>query len=99
MRFFPAIMAVVSLGAGLAGCTPAEQQVAGYGATGAALGAIAGGAIGGTGTATLTGAAAGAVAGGALGARTAKPRSAVYCKYVDPYGRIYEAPCSPYRVR
>ncbi|MBN9045644.1 MAG: hypothetical protein J0H18_08250 [Rhizobiales bacterium] len=75
-----------------AACTTAEQRTAGYGVGGAALGALAGGAIGGNGRGALAGAAIGGVAGTLLGA--AQSRNGVqYCRYRDPYGRIYEARC------
>ncbi|EEP63002.1 lipoprotein [Brucella abortus str. 2308 A] len=64
----------------------------GYGVGGAALGALAGGAIGGNGRGALTGAAIGAVAGTLLGAAQTR-NGTQYCRYRDPYGRIYEAPC------
>lgn len=75
-----------------AACTTAEKRTAGYGAGGAAIGALAGGAIGGDGRGALTGAAIGAVAGTLVGAAQTR-NGTQYCRYRDPYGRIYEAPC------
>lgn len=77
----------------MAACTAAEQRTAGYGAGGAAIGALAGGAIGGNTRGALTGAAIGAVAGTLIGA--SQTRNGVqYCRYRDNYGRVYEAPCN-----
>ncbi|GAB1583281.1 glycine zipper 2TM domain-containing protein [Phyllobacterium phragmitis] len=85
-------MIVVSglLALSTAACTTAEQRTAGYGVGGAALGGLAGAAIGGNSRGALTGAAIGAVAGTLLGASTSRQG---YCRYRDPYGRVYEAPC------
>lgn len=51
---------VAALCAGTAACTQTEQRTAGYGASGAALGALAGGALTGSGRGALAGAAIGA---------------------------------------
>ncbi|URR94783.1 hypothetical protein NBW16_03930 [Brucella abortus] len=75
-----------------AACTTNEQRTAGYGVGGAALGALAGGAIGGNGRGALTGCCDRCGAGTLLGAAQTR-NGTQYCRYRDPYGRIYEAPC------
>lgn len=86
-----AIIGVAALS--MTACTTSEQRTAGYGVGGAALGALAGGAITGSGRGALAGAAIGGVAGTLVGA--AQTRNGVqYCRYRDPHGRIYEAPCN-----
>ncbi|MGN8020676.1 hypothetical protein ACTJJ7_08140 [Phyllobacterium sp. 22229] len=81
----------------VAGCTTSEQRTAGYGVGGAALGALAGGAIGG-GRGALAGAAIGGVGGVAVGAATANNDGGGrrYCTYENRYGERYRAPCRGY---
>ncbi|MEK1891362.1 MAG: hypothetical protein AAAB35_28145 [Phyllobacterium sp.] len=74
-----------------AGCTTADQRVAGYGVGGAALGALAGGAING-GKGALAGAAIGGAGGALVGAAT-NNNSNRYCTYENRYGQRYQAPC------
>ncbi|PRD43910.1 hypothetical protein C5748_08650 [Phyllobacterium phragmitis] len=86
-------MIVVSglLALSVAGCTTGDQRTAGYGVGGAALGGLAGGALGGT-RGALGGAALGGLAGVLIG--SAQSRNGVeYCRYREPNGRVYEAPC------
>ena len=75
----------------VAGCTTADQRVAGYGVGGAALGALAGGAING-GKGALAGAAIGGAGGALVGAAT-NNSSGGYCTYQNRYGERYRAPC------
>ncbi|MEK1851144.1 MAG: hypothetical protein AAAC48_04500 [Phyllobacterium sp.] len=75
----------------VAGCTTSDQRVAGYGVGGAALGALAGGAING-GKGALAGAAIGGASGALVGAAT-NPRPSGYCTYQNRYGERYRAPC------
>lgn len=60
MKKIMTISIVAAMCASTAACTQTEQRTAGYGVSGAALGALAGGAISGTGRGALTGAAIGA---------------------------------------
>ncbi|MCO4317553.1 hypothetical protein M8997_010190 [Phyllobacterium sp. 21LDTY02-6] len=75
----------------VAGCTTSEQRTAGYGVGGAALGALAGGAIGG-GRGALAGAAIGGASGVVVGAATSNDGRR-YCTYENRYGERYRAPC------
>lgn len=59
------VLASICLGS--TACTQTEQRTAGYGVSGAALGALAGGAIGGNGRAALAGATIGALGGSIVG--------------------------------
>ncbi|MCO5063945.1 MAG: hypothetical protein M9924_05955 [Rhizobiaceae bacterium] len=81
----------------LAGCAATEQdRRAGTGmALGAAGGALVGQAVGGNTTSTLIGAAAGGIGGAVLGAASTPSgqRNGDICRFRDPYGRIFEAPC------
>ncbi|MEK1853813.1 MAG: hypothetical protein AAAC48_18590 [Phyllobacterium sp.] len=76
----------------VAACTTNERRVAGYGAGGAALGALAGGAITGSGRGALTGAAIGAGTGVVVGAATAN-NDRRYCTFENRFGQRYRAPC------
>ena len=87
------IAMVSAFGFAMVACTPNEQRTAGYGVGGAALGALAGGAIQGHGKGALAGAAIGAAAGTVVGAATTR-NGVQYCNYRDPYGRMYQAPCN-----
>lgn len=97
---------VAALCSGTAACTQTEQRTAGYGASGAALGALAGGALTGTGHGALAGAAIGATGGALVGnatndrvhrreVRYSKHHYSThkYCNYQDKYGEWYKAPC------
>jgi len=91
------VLTVIAIfGISAVGCTSNEQRVAGYGGSGAVLGALTGAAVSGRGHRgrnAVRGAAIGAVAGTLLG--VAQTRNGVqYCSYRDGYGRIYEAPCN-----
>ncbi|WP_455476255.1 hypothetical protein [Bartonella sp. B17] len=100
--------AVSAIGLNLVACSVSEQRVAGYGAGGAALGALAGTAIGGsTPSAALTGAAVGAIAGtitGAAANQRKQPHVIVQhppvvqqpsmCTYRGRRGQVYQAPCA-----
>ena len=79
----------------VAGCTTSDQRVAGYGIGGAALGALAGGAIDG-GKGALAGAAIGGAGGALVGAATNPRPSSGYCTYQNRYGERYRAPCRYY---
>ncbi|EJF91775.1 hypothetical protein [Bartonella tamiae] len=87
------ITIVSALGFASVACTANEQRTAGYGAGGAALGALAGGAIKGNAKGALAGAAIGAAAGTVVGVAT-KRNGVQYCNYRDPYGQMYQAPCN-----
>jgi len=92
MKKILTMAAVGLLGFSIAGCTQDERRVAGYGAGGAAIGALAGGALTGRTRGAVAGAAIGAVAGTMVG--VAQTRNGVrYCNYRDRRGRIYQAPC------
>jgi hypothetical protein len=80
------ILAVAAVSS-LAGCTNAEKGAVIGGASGAALGTLAGGNDVRN---AIVGGAVGAVAGTLIGASMDKKG---YCRYRDQYGRIYEAPC------
>lgn len=74
-----------------AACTQDDKRMAGYGVGGAALGALAGGAIG-----KGRGALAGGAIGGAIGTYIGYKRTqngVRYCQYRDRRGRVYEARC------
>lgn len=72
--------------AALAGCTTTEQD--------AALGGVAGAAIGGLATDSVEGAVIGGVAGAATGALISRATRRGWCIYRDPYtGERYEARC------
>lgn len=90
-------IALLMAAALLSGCAATEQdRRAGTGALiGAGAGALIGQAIGGNTAATVVGAAAGGIAGAAIGTATtpAGQRNGDLCRYRDPYGRIYRAPC------
>jgi len=81
----------------LSACAATEQdRRAGTGmAIGAGTGALVGQAVGGNTASTVVGAAAGGIAGAAIGAATtpAGQRNGDMCRFRDPYGRIFEAPC------
>jgi len=89
------LVSMLGFAFGAAACTSNEQRVAGYGASGAALGALTGAAVSGKGKRgrnSVRGAAIGAVAGTVVG--VAQTRGGVqYCTYRDDYGRLYDAPC------
>ncbi|MGH6861720.1 MAG: hypothetical protein ACRECY_15820 [Phyllobacterium sp.] len=85
-----AVAALLALS--VAGCTTNEKRTAGYGVGGAALGALAGGAIGG-GRGALAGAAIGGTGGVLVGAATADNNGRRYCTYENRYGERYRAPC------
>lgn len=87
-----AVAALLALS--VAGCSQTEQRTAGYGVGGAALGALAGGAIGG-GRGALAGAAIGGASGVVVGAATAD-NGRRYCTYENRYGERYRAPCRRY---
>jgi len=92
MRTILTIVTIGILGLAVAACTHDERRVAGYGAGGAAIGALAGGAITGRTRGALAGAAIGAAAGTLVG--VAQTRNGVrYCHYRDRRGRRYEARC------
>lgn len=99
---FIKIILLFALVSSLGACTQFDQRVAGYGTGGAAFGALAGGAITGTGRGALAGAAIGAAAGiaaGADGGEAPRYRKTYYrddselCTYRDAYNRLYQAPC------
>jgi uncharacterized protein YcfJ len=73
--------------AALAGCTNAEKGAVIGGASGAALGTLAGGNDVRN---AIIGGAIGAVAGTLIGASADRQG---YCRYRDQYGRIYEDRC------
>jgi len=80
----------------LSACAADQGQRAGAGmAIGAGTGALAGQAIGRNTVSTVVGAAAGGIAGAAIGAAStpAGNRNGDMCRFRDPYGRIFEAPC------
>jgi len=91
------VLAVIAVfGVGTVACTSSDQRVAGYGGSGAVLGALTGAAVSGRGHRgrnAVRGAAIGAVAGTLLGVATTR-NGVQYCSYRDGYGRIYEAPCN-----
>lgn len=74
MKKIMAISIIAAMCAGTAACTQTEQRTAGYGVSGAALGALAGGAISGTGRGAMVGAAIGAT-GATLMSTSANNRS------------------------
>ncbi|WP_336276647.1 YMGG-like glycine zipper-containing protein [Bartonella sp. CB178] len=101
--------AVLAVGVSLAACTASEQRVARYGVGGAALGALAGTAIGeSTPNSALTGAAVGAFAGTVTGVaanQRKQQKDAIarhhilsqqlpMCTYRTQWGRTYQAPCT-----
>jgi len=93
MKKISTIITIGLMGLAVVACTPDERRVAGYGAGGAAIGALAGGALTGRTRGAVTGAAIGAVAGTLVG--VARTQNGVrYCHYRDRRGRIYEAPCN-----
>jgi len=92
MRTISTIIITGLLGLSVAACTQDERRIAGYGAGGAAIGALAGGALTGRTRGVVTGAAIGAVAGTLVGASQTR-RGVRYCHYRDRRGRIYEARC------
>ncbi|MCV0394095.1 MAG: hypothetical protein K5872_22725 [Rhizobiaceae bacterium] len=79
------LAASVAAVAALAGCTTTEQD--------AALGGVAGAAIGGLATGSAEGAVLGGVAGAATGALVSRASRRGWCRYRDEYGDIYEARC------
>ncbi|KEC56469.1 glycine zipper domain-containing protein [Bartonella koehlerae] len=97
-------VAVISvIGLSTVACTLNEQRVARYGVGGAAIGALAGTAIGGgTPEAALAGAAVGALAGSVTGAAVNQQRQKKQivvsrpemCTYRNRKGQIYQAPCA-----
>ena len=101
LKHFSVIAVIAALGLGSTACTQTEQRTAGYGASGAALGALAGGAIRGTSRAAMGMAALGATVGGLIANvgphgkkqqtdRYGRPRDVVYkrvCYY--KHGRRY----------
>jgi hypothetical protein len=90
-------MAALLLTAVLAGCSQTEsQQRTTTGALlGGAGGALVGQAIGHDTKSTVIGAASGALLGAVVGNATTpqEPRNNQLCRYRDPSGRIYVAPC------
>ncbi|MET3589226.1 outer membrane lipoprotein SlyB [Bartonella silvatica] len=95
-------VAVVSaIGLSTVACSVSDQRVARYGVGGAAIGALAGTAIGGsTPGAALTGATFGALAGTVTGAavnqkKRQKQNAQSLCTYRSRRGQLYQAPCSP----
>ena len=90
-------MAAVLLTAVLAGCSQTESQQ--RTTTGALLGGAGGAlvdqAIGHDTKSTVIGAASGALLGAVVGNATTpqEPRNNQLCRYRDPSGRIYVAPC------
>ncbi|WP_142415998.1 glycine zipper domain-containing protein [Bartonella massiliensis] len=93
-------VAVVSaIGFSAVACTTTDERVARYGVGGAAIGALAGTAIGGsTPGAALTGAAfgalAGTVTGEAVNQRRQQKRASQLCTYRGRRGYVYQAPCA-----
>lgn len=81
---------IAALAASASACTQTEQRTAGYGVGGAALGALAGGALSG-GRGALTGAALGGAAGTVIGTATTRNQSrVVYGDYDDSGRRIVQ---------
>lgn len=92
MKKFLAVTISCALAFSLVACTSTEKNVAGWGAGGAAVGALGGAAFGRGSGAVLAGAALGAVAGSLIG--YARTKNGVrYCNYRDGKGRVYEARC------
>jgi len=92
MKKISTLIMVSLMGISTVACTNDERRVAGYGAGGAAIGALAGGALTGRTRGAVAGAAIGAVAGTLVG--VARTQNGVrYCHYRDRRGRVYEAPC------
>ncbi|WP_144752629.1 MULTISPECIES: glycine zipper domain-containing protein [Bartonella] len=93
-------VAVVSaIGFSSVACTTTDERVARYGVGGAAIGALAGTAIGGsTPGAALTGAAFGALAGTITGEaanqRRQQRQASQLCTYRSRRGYVYQAPCA-----
>jgi len=92
-----AILAVL-MTAALAGCetqTEGQQRATTGALLGGAGGALVGQAIGGNTKSTVIGAAGGALLGAVVGSATTpqQPSNNQLCRYRDPYGRIYVAPC------
>ncbi len=80
------IIALLVVGAAIAGCTPTQQ--------GATIGAASGAAIGGIATGTTKGALVGAAIGGVAGALLGRvSENSDDCYYRDRYGRRYTARC------
>ncbi|UNE54039.1 glycine zipper domain-containing protein [Bartonella machadoae] len=101
------IAVVSAIGLSTVACTTNDERVARYGVGGAAIGALAGTAIGGsTPGAALTGAAFGALAGTVTGAavnqqkqqKQAAAQRVPMCTYRNYRGQIYQVPCTQ-RVR
>lgn len=93
MRKIFSVAAIAIVAASLGACTAREERAA----SGAAVGAIAGGLIGAAVTGRASGAAAGALIGGASGAVIAdstRPRSECVRVRYDAYGNAY---CTRYR--
>ncbi len=92
------ITAVSAVSVSLVGCSVSEQRVARYGTGGAAIGALAGTAIGSTPDAALAGAAIGALTGSVAGVAANQKRQMAQqsqlCSYRSGRGRLYQAPCS-----
>ncbi|WP_019222858.1 DUF1269 domain-containing protein [Bartonella rattaustraliani] len=100
------IAVVSALGLSAVACSTTDQRVARYGMGGAAIGALAGTAIGGhSAGAALTGAAFGALAGTVTGEAVNQKRQkkieaqmaaqeAQLCTYRSRRGRVYQAPCA-----
>lgn len=87
MKKIMTIGIVAALCSASAACTQTEQRTAGYGASGAALGALAGGALTGTGRGALAGAAIGAT--GATLASSAANNNRAYVAHTDRYRTHY----------
>lgn len=80
------ILALVFVGAVIAGCTPTQQ--------GATIGAATGAAVGGITTGRAEGALVGAAVGAAAGALIGRvSENSNQCYYRDRYGRTYTARC------
>jgi len=88
----------VLMTAALAGCetqTESQQRTTTGALLGGAGGALVGQAIGHDTKSTVIGAASGALLGAVVGNATTpqEPRNNQLCRYRDPSGRIYVAPC------
>jgi len=91
-----ALAVVAALALSTAACTSNEKRYAAWGGGGAAVGALAGQAIGHDTKGTLIGAAVGAGAGSLIAHHKNKKANhkSKNCTYTDSQGRAYTAPCT-----
>jgi|GEM_PF-1731758 len=95
MKQICAFAVVAVMGLATAACSSNDKRYAAWGGGGAAAGALAGQAIGGSTKATLIGAAVGGAAGSAVAYQKNKDhKNKNKCTFRDSEGHTYTAPCN-----